>query len=162
MTQILLNDALTDKITNFYANSYDRKLLRIAEDRLYIDENATYTRQQMRNNIRSILSVVFQDLETLYKPYTAKTQFHKWQSMKYEVFKYKSWYFAFEKIKTNKQNEKFIYIVDAVYEAEYTNDKFDETLYDNKVSLSYQREKKLYESIMQEISRIVKREIERL
>jgi hypothetical protein len=46
--------------------------------------------------------------------------------------------------------------------AEYTNDKFDETLYDNKVSLSYQREKKLYESIMQEISRIVKREIERL
>ncbi len=162
MTQILLNDALTDKITNFYANSYDRKLLRIAEDRLYIDENATYTRQQMRNNIRSILSVVFQDLETLYKPYTAKTQFHKWQSMKYEVFKYKSWYFAFEKIKTNKQNEKFIYIVDAVYEAEYTNDKFDETLYDNKIILPYHQNKKLYESIMQDIALIVKKRIEQL
>ena len=42
------------------------------------------------------------------------------------------------------------------------NDKFDETLYDNKVNLSYQQEKKLYESIMQEISRIMKREIEQL
>ena len=162
MTQIILNDNLIEKITNFYLNSYDRKLLRMAEDRLYVDEDAIYTIQQLRNNISSISSVVFQDLETLYKPYTAKTRFQKWQDLKYEFFKYKSWYFAFEKIKTNKKNEKFVLIVDAVYEAEYTNDKFDETLYDNKVSLSYQREKKLYESIMQEISRIVKREIERL
>jgi hypothetical protein len=46
--------------------------------------------------------------------------------------------------------------------AEYTNDKFDETLYDNKISLPYQRNKKLYESVMQSIARIVKREIERL
>ena len=162
MTQILLNDALAGKITNFYANSYDRKLLRMAEDRLYVDEDAIYTISQMENNIRSILSIVSQDLDTLYKPYIAKTQFHKWQSMKYEVFKYKSWYFAFEKIKTNKKNEKFVQIVDAVYMAEYTNDKFDETLYDNKISLPYQRNKKLYESVMQSIARIVKREIERL
>ena len=162
MTQIILNDNLIEKITNFYLNSYDRKLLRMAEDRLYVDEDAIYTIQQLRNNISSISSVVFQDLETLYKPYTAKTCFQKWKDLKYEFFKYKSWYFAFEKIKTNKKNEKFVLIVDAVYEAEYTNDKFDETLYDNKVSLSYQREKKLYESIMQEISRIVKREIEQL
>jgi hypothetical protein len=49
-----------------------------------------------------------------------------------------------------------------VYEAEYTNDKFDETLYDSKNNLSYQRNKKLYESIMQSIARIVKREIEQL
>ena len=162
MTQIFLNDNLIQKITYFYSNSYDRKLLRIAEDRLYVDEDATYTRYEMMNNINSILSVISQDLETLYKPYTAKTRFQKWQDLKYEFFKYKSWYFAFEKIKTNKKNKKFVLIVDAVYEAEYTNDKFDETLYDNKVSLSYQREKKLYESIMQEISRIVKREIEQL
>ena len=162
MTQILLNDALVDKITNFYVNSYNRKMQRKAEHRLYIDESVIYTKQQLRNNISSILSVVFQDLETLYKPYTAKTQFHKWESMKYEYFKYKSWYFAFKEIETNKKNEKFVQIVDAIYEAEYTNDKFDETLYDNKISLPYQRNKKLYESIMQSIARIVKREIERL
>ena len=162
MTQIFLNDDLIDKITNFYVNSYNRKMQRKAEHRLYIDESVVYTKQQLRNNISSILSVVSQNLDTLYKPYTAKTQFHKWEKLKYEFFKYKSWYFAFEKIKTNKKNEDFVYIVDIVYEAEYTNDKFDETLYDNKVSLSYQREKKLYESIMQEISRIVKREIEQL
>lgn len=162
MTQIFLNDVLSDKITNFYVNSYDRKLLRMAEDRLYVDEDAIYTMSKMMNNIRSILSVVFQDLDTLYKPYTAKTQYDKWQSMKYEVFKYKSWYFAFEKIKTNKKNEKFVQIVDAVYEAEYTNDIFDETLYDNKNCLPYHQNKKLYESIMQDISRIVKRRIEQL
>ena len=162
MIQIFLNDALAGKITNFYANSYDRKLLRIAEDRLYVDEDTIYTIQQMRNNTNSILSVVFQDLETLYKPYTAKTPFHKWQSMKYEFFKYKSWYFAFKEIETNKKNEKFVQIVDAIYEAEYTNDKFDETLYDNKISLPYQQTKKLYESIMQDIARIVKRRIEQL
>lgn len=162
MTQIFLNDNLIQKITYFYSNSYDRKLLRIAEDRLYIDENATYTRYEMMNNINSILSVISQDLETLYKPYTAKTQFHKWQSMKYEFFKYKSWYFAFEKIKTNTQNQKFVQIVDAVYEAEYTNDKFDETLYDSKINLPYHQNKKLYESIMQDIARIVKRRIEQL
>ena len=162
MTQIFLNDNLIQKITYFYSNSYDRKLLRIAEDRLYIDENATYTRYEMMNNINSILSVISQDLETLYKPYTAKTRFRKWKSLKYEVFKYKSWYFAFKEFETSQEIGKFVQIVDAIYEAEYTNDKFDETLYDNKVSLSYQREKKLYESIMQEISRIVKREIERL
>lgn len=85
MTQIFLNDVLSDKITNFYVNSYDRKLLRMAEDRLYVDEDAIYTMSKMMNNIRSILSVVFQDLDTLYKPYTAKTQYDKWQSMKYEV-----------------------------------------------------------------------------
>ena len=96
MTQIILNKNLIEKITNFYANSYDRKLLRIAYDRLYVDEDAIYTIQQLRNNISSILSVVSQDLDTLYKPYTAKTQFHKWESMKYEYFKYKSWYFAFK------------------------------------------------------------------
>ena len=162
MIQIFLNDALAGKITNFYANSYDRKLLRMAEDRLYVDEDAIYTISQMENNIRSILSIVSQDLDTLYKPYIAKTQFHKWQSMKYEVFKYKSWYFAFKEIETSQEIGKFVQIVDAIYEAEYTNDKFDETLYDNRICLSYQREKKLYESIMQEISRIVKREIERL
>ena len=162
MTQIFLNDNLIQKITYFYSNSYDRKLLRMAEDRLYVDEDAIYTISQMENNIRSILSIVSQDLDTLYKPYIAKTQFHKWQSMKYEVFKYKSWYFAFEKIKTNKQNEKFIYIVDAVYEAEYTNDKFDETLYDNKIILPYHQNKKLYESIMQDIALIVKKRIEQL
>ena len=162
MTQIFLNDNLIQKITYFYSNSYDRKLLRIAEDRLYIDENATYTRYEMMNNINSILSVISQDLETLYKPYTAKTRFRKWKSLKYEVFKYKSWYFAFKEFETSQEIGKFVQIVDAIYEAEYTNDKFDETLYDNKVSLSYQREKKLYESIMQEISRIVKREIEQL
>lgn len=162
MTQIILNKNLIEKITNFYANSYDRKLLRIAYDRLYVDEDAIYTIQQLRNNISSILSVVSQDLDTLYKPYTAKTRFQKWQDLKYEFFKYKSWYFAFKEIETNKKNKKFIQIVDAIYEAEYTNDKFDETLYDNRICLSYHREKKLYESIMQEISRIVKREIERL
>ena len=162
MTQIFLNDNLIQKITYFYSNSYDRKLLRIAEDRLYIDENATYTRYEMMNNINSILSVVSQDLDTLYKPYTAKTRFRKWKSLKYEVFKYKSWYFAFKEFETSQEIGKFVQIVDAVYEAEYTNDKFDETLYDNRICLSYQREKKLYESIMQEISRIVKREIERL
>lgn len=162
MTQIFLNDNLIQKITYFYSNSYDRKLLRIAEDRLYIDENATYTRYEMMNNINSILSVISQDLDTLYKPYTAKTRFRKWKSLKYEVFKYKSWYFAFKEFETSQEIGKFVQIVDAIYEAEYTNDKFDETLYDNKVSLLYQREKKLYESIMQEISRIVKREIEQL
>ena len=162
MTQIFLNDTLTDKITKFYINSYNRKIQRKVENRLYIDEGTIYTRQQVRNNIRSILSVVFQDLDILYKPYTAKTRFRKWKSLKYEVFKYKSWYFAFKEFETSQEIGKFVQIVDAVYEAEYTNDKFDETLYDNKVSLSYQREKKLYESIMQEISRIVKREIERL
>ena len=162
MTQIFLNDTLTDKITKFYINSYNRKIQRKVENRLYIDEGTIYTRQQLRNNIRSILSVVFQDLDILYKPYTAKTRFRKWKSLKYEVFKYKSWYFAFKEFETSQEIGKFVQIVDAVYEAEYTNDKFDETLYDNKVSLSYQREKKLYESIMQEISRIVKREIERL
>lgn len=162
MTQIFLNDVLAEKITNFYINSYNRKIRRKVENRLYIDEDAIYTIKQLMNNIRSILSVVFQDLETLYKPYTAKTQFHKWESMKYKYFKYKSWYFAFKEIETNKKNEKFVQIVDAVYKAEYTNDKFDETLYDNKISLPYQRNKKLYESIMQSIARIVKREIERL
>ena len=162
MTQIFLNDDLIDKITNFYVNSYNRKMQRKAEHRLYIDENVVYTKQQLRNNIRSILSVVSQNLDTLYKPYTAKTRFRKWKSLKYEVFKYKSWYFAFKEFETSQEIGKFVQIVDAVYEAEYTNDKFDETLYDNRICLSYQREKKLYESIMQEISRIVKREIERL
>ena len=162
MTQIILNEKLIDKITNFYLNSYDRKIVRMKEDRQYANEGAIYTIQQLRNNTSSILSVISQDLETLYKPYTAKTQFHKWQSMKYEFFKYKSWYFAFEKIKTNKKNEKYVQIIDVVYEAEYTNDKFDETLYDSKNNLSYQRNKKLYESIMQSIARIVKREIEQL
>lgn len=162
MTQIFLNDELIDKITDFYINSYNRKLLRVAEDRLHIDENMVYTMKQVISNIRNILSVVSQDLDTLYKPYTAKTRFRKWKSLKYEVFKYKSWYFAFKEFETSQEIGKFVQIVDAIYEAEYTNDKFDETLYDNKVSLSYQREKKLYESIMQEISRIVKREIERL
>ncbi len=75
--------------------------MRIAEDRLYIDENATYTRYEMMNNINSILSVISQDLETLYKPYTAKTRFRKWKSLKYEVFKYKSWYFAFKEFETS-------------------------------------------------------------
>ena len=162
MTQIFLNDELIDKITDFYINSYNRKLLRVAEDRLHIDENMVYTMKQVISNIRNILSVVSQDLDTLYKPYTAKTRFRKWKSLKYEVFKYKSWYFAFKEFETSQEIGKFVQIVDAIYEAEYTNDKFDETLYDNKVSLSYQREKKLYESIMQEISRIVKREIEQL
>ena len=162
MTQIFLNDNLIQKITYFYSNSYDRKLLRMAEDRLYVDEGTIYTRQQLKNNTKNVLSVVFQDLETLYKPYTAKTPFHKWQSMKYEFFKYKSWYFAFKEIETNKKNGKFVQIVDVVYEAEYTNDEFDETLYDNKINLPYQRNKKLYESIMQSIARIVKRGIEQL
>ena len=162
MTQIFLNDELIDKITVFYKNSYNRKLLRVAEDRLHIDENVVYTMKQVISNIRNILSVVSQDLDTLYKPYTAKTRFRKWKSLKYEVFKYKSWYFAFKEFETSQEIGKFVLIVDAVYEAEYTNDKFDETLYDNRISLSYQREKKLYEPIMQEISRIVKREIERL
>lgn len=162
MTQIFLNDELIDKITDFYINSYNRKLLRVAEDRLHIDENMVYTMKQVISNIRNILSVVSQDLDTLYKPYTAKTRFRKWKSLKYEVFKYKSWYFAFKEFETSQEIGKFVQIVDAIYEAEYTNDKFDETLYDNRICLSYQREKKLYESIMQEISRIVKREIEQL
>lgn len=55
----------------------------------------------MMNNINSILSVISQDLETLYKPYTAKTRFRKWKSLKYEVFKYKSWYFAFKEFETS-------------------------------------------------------------
>lgn len=81
MTQIFLNDDLIDKITNFYVNSYNRKMQRKAEHRLYIDESVVYTKQQLRNNISSILSVVSQNLDTLYKPYTAKTQFHKWKKI---------------------------------------------------------------------------------
>ena len=67
-----------DIIANFYKDSYRRKLKRIAENRLYVDEKAFYTIKEMKNNIRNVLSVISVNFESVYKPYTAKTQYKRW------------------------------------------------------------------------------------
>ena len=93
-----------DIIANFYKDSYGRKLKRIAENRLYVDEKAFYTIKEMKNNIRNVLSVISVNFESVYKPYTAKTQYKRWAYKNYKVFKFKRWYFAFDMIKINEDN----------------------------------------------------------
>ena len=147
-----------DIIANFYKDSYGRKLKRIAENRLYVDEKAFYTIKEMKNNIRNVLSVISVNFESVYKPYTAKTQYKRWAQKNYKVFKFKRWYFAFDMIKINEDNRQYVNIVDVIYEAEYTNDKFDEFLYDKQNYNLYQK-KVLYESIMRDVAKIVKKAI---
>lgn len=146
MIKIFLDEYIIQKITRFYINSVERWYNRKQTDRLYVDEidGVDYVMQKAYQNAQCVIDVMKEDLNDLYSQSRQKTTYKLWKSKKYEYFKYAKWFFAFKTIKTNENGQKYIIVEDAIYEAEYTNDKFDQTL---------------YETIIKDISKIVKKAI---
>lgn len=157
MVKIKLKEYLFRKIVRFYLKTYEQAKRREKKNGTKPDKR--YSRQKMLENAARVSMIQDEDLSEKKFHIINVPTYEPWKQKGYKAFLYRRWYFAFKDFEQDINGNDFVEILEVLYEGYYTNDKLKTVQKVEGNEISYEYRKALYESIMNEVAKIVKRAI---